>query len=63
MKTFEKLGCNIPPNHIEARHRVSHRQVFTQEGLPTSFGCEKGSTEKKMEDVDLPGQNKLVFIL
>lgn len=62
MKTFEKLGCNIPPNHIEARHRVSHRQVFTQEGLLASFGCEKGSTEKN-GNVDLPGQNKLVFIL
>ena len=46
VKTFENLGCSIPPNHLEARHRVSHRQVFTQEGLLASFGCEKRSTEK-----------------
>ena len=46
VKTFENLGCSISPNHIEARHRVSHRQLFTQEGLLARFDCEKGSTEK-----------------
>ena len=48
---FEKLGCNIPSNCTEACDRVSKKSasyhyVF-KEGLPASFGCEKGSMQNK----------------
>ena len=47
---FGKLDCNILPNrkgasHSKSKERESHRQFFTQEGLPASFGCAKGFTE------------------
>ena len=49
---FEKLGCSIPPNRIEACHRVSKKsatvsQIFTKKGLPASFDCDKGPTQSK----------------
>ena len=62
-----KLGCNTPSNRIEACHRVSkkcdnHLEFFTQEVLLTaSFTAKKDLHKIKMEDVDLPGQNKLFF--
>ena len=51
MNIFEKLGCNIPSNCTEACDRVSKKSasyhyVF-KEGLPASFGCEKGSMQNK----------------
>ena len=64
-KKVVKLGCNTPSNRIEACHRVSkkcdnHLEFFTQEVLLTaSFTAKKDLHKIKMEDVDLPGQNKL----
>ena len=64
---FENLGCNIPPNHIEACHRVSrgdnHCQVFfRRKGCQQVLAVKMDRRKIEMEDVDLPGQNKLVPI-
>ena len=62
---FEKLGCNIPSNHIEACHRVSKKSATVIVKFSRRKDCQqvlavkKDPCKIKMEDVDLPGQNKL----
>ena len=62
---FEKLGCNIPSNHIEACHKVSKKSVTVIVKCSRWKDCQQFSAVKKdlhkikMEGVGLPGQNKL----
>ena len=62
---FEKLGCNIPSNHIEVCHRVSKKSATVIVKFSRRKDCQKVLAVKKdlrkikMEDVGLPGQNKL----
>ena len=62
---FEKLGCNIPSNHIEACHRVSKKSATVIVKFSRRKDCQQVLAVKKdlrkikMEDVGLPGQNKL----
>ena len=65
MNIFEKLGCNIPSNHIEACHRVSKKSATVIVKFSRRKDCQQVLAVKKdlrkikMEDVGLPGQNKL----
>lgn len=64
-KVFQKLGCNIPLNRIEACHGVSKKSAT----VIAKFSCrkdwqhvlalKKDLLKIKMEYVDLPSQNKL----
>ena len=62
---FEKLGYNIPSNHIEACHGVSKKSVTVIVKFSRRKDCQQVLAVKKvlrkikMEDVGLPGQNKL----
>ena len=62
---FEKLGCSIPPNRIEACHRVSKKSATVIVKFSHRKDCQQVLAVKKdlrkikMEDVDLPGHNKL----
>ena len=62
---FEKLGCNIPSNHIEACHRVSKKSATVivkfsrRKDYQQVLAVKKDLRKIKMEDVGLPGQNKL----
>ena len=62
---FEKLGCNIPTERIEACHRISKKNPTFIAKLSQRKDCQqvwhfKRDLRKiKMEDIDLPGQNKL----
>ena len=47
---FEKLGCGMPPNRIEACHRVSKKSatvIVKFSHMTATFGCEKGPTQSK----------------
>ena len=65
MNSFEKLGRNIPPNHIEACHSVSKKSATVIVKFSRRKDCQQVLAVKKdlrkikMEDVGLPGQNKL----
>ena len=65
MNMFEKLGCNIPSNHIEACHRVSEKSataivmVSRRKDCQEVLAVKKDLHKIKMEGVGLPGQNKL----
>ena len=53
---FEKLGCNILTERIEACHRISKKNPT----VIVKFSHVKRDLRKiKMEDIELPGQNKL----
>ena len=62
---FEKLGCNIPSNHIEACHRVNKKiatvivKFSRRKDCQQVLAVKKDLRKIKMEDVGLPGQNKL----
>ena len=60
---FEKLGCNIPSNHIEACHRVSKKSaaviVKLRKDCQQVLAVKEDLRKIKMKDVDPPGQNKL----
>ena len=62
---FEKLGCNIPTERIEACHRISKKNPTVIVKFSRRKGCQqvwdlKTDLRKiKMEDIDLSGQNKL----
>ena len=62
---FEKIGCNIPSNHIEACHRASKKSATVIVKFLRRKDCQQFLAGKKdlrkikMEDVDLPGQYKL----
>ena len=64
VNVFQKLGCNIPPNRIEACHRVSKKSSTVIVKFSRRKDCQQVLAVKKdlgkikMEDVDLPGQNK-----
>ena len=58
LNIFDKLGCSISPDHIESCHRISKKSntvivKFSQRK------DQKHLQKLKMEDVDLPGINKL----
>ena len=60
---FEKLECNIPTERIEACHRISKKNPTVIVKFSRRKECQqdvKRDLQKmKMEDIDLPGQNKL----
>ena len=62
---FEKLRCSIPPNQIEVCHRVSKKSETVIVKFSHRKDChqvlavKKDLCKVKMEDVDLPGHNKL----
>ena len=61
---FKKLDCNIPSNCIEARHRVSKKSTTAivnfsrRKDFQQVLAVKKDLWKIKMEDIDLPGQNK-----
>ena len=58
---YEKLGCNIPSNRIEACHRVSKKSATVIVKFSRRKDCQQVLAVKKdlrkikMVDVDLPG--------
>ena len=58
---YEKLGCNIPSNRIEACHRVSKKSATVIVKISRRKDCQQVLAVKKdlrkikMVDVDLPG--------
>ena len=62
---FEKWGRNILTEHIEAYHRISKKNLTVIVKFSRRKDCQQVRDVKrdlwkiKMEDVDLPGQNKL----
>ena len=62
---YEKLGCNVPSNRIEACHRVSKKSATVIIKFSRRKDCQQVLAVKKdlrkikMVDVDLPGRNKL----
>ena len=62
---FGKLSCDIPPERIEACHRISKKSPTVIVKFTKRKDCQQVSSVKKdlqkikMEDVNLPGQNKL----
>ena len=62
---FGKLGCDIPSELIEACHRISKKSStvivkFTKrKDCQQVWSVKKDLQKIKMEDVNLPGQNKL----
>ena len=65
MNVFKKLGCNIPPNRTETCHRVSKKSATViirfsrRKDFQQVLAVKNDLPKTKMEDVDLPGQNKL----
>ena len=56
---FEKLGCNIPTEHIEACQRISKitpqsLSRFHKGRAASSFGMSRDLQKIKMEDIDWP---------
>ena len=64
-KLFGKLGCNISPNRTEACHRVGRRTDTVIVTFSKRKDCQYVWSVKKdlknftMEDLELPGNNKL----
>ena len=62
---FEKLGSNSPTERIEACHRISrkHPPVIVKSSRRKDcqqvWDVKRDLRKIKMEDIDLPGQNKL----
>ena len=61
LNIFGRLGCDIPPERIEACHRIITVIVkFTKrKDCQQVWSVKKDLQKIKMEDVNLPGQNKL----
>ena len=65
LNIFGKLDCNIPPERIEAGNRISKKcstviVKFTKcKYCQQVWSVKKNLQKIKMEDVNLPGQNKL----
>ena len=61
---FEKLGCNIPTERIESCHRIRRKNPTVIVKFSRRKDCQQVWDVKrdlrkiKMEDIDLPGQNK-----
>ena len=61
---FQKLGCSIPTEHIEACHRISKKNFTVTVKFSRRKDCQhvKRDLRKiKIKDIDLPGQ-KTLFI-
>ena len=64
LNIFGKLGCDIPPERIEACHRISKKSStvivkFTRrKDCQQVWSVKKDLQKIKMEDVNLLGQNK-----
>ena len=64
---FEKLGCNISTEHIEACHRISKKNTTVIVKFSQRKDCQQVQDVKKdllkieVEGTDLPGQNKLLI--
>ena len=64
---FEKLGCNISTEHIEACHRISKKNTTVIVKFLQRKDCQQVLDVKKdllkieVEGIDLPGQNKLLI--
>ena len=62
---FEKLGYNIPTEQIEACHRISKKnstvivKFSRRKGCQQIWGVKRDLRKIKVEDIDLPGQNKI----
>ena len=62
---FEKLECNILTERIESCHRISKKNPTVIVKFSRRKDCQQVWDVKrdlrkiKMEDIDLPGQNKL----
>ena len=67
LNIFGKLGCDIPSERIEACHRISKKSStvivkFTKrKDCQQVWSVKKDLQKIKMEDVNLPGQNKLLI--
>ena len=65
LNIFGKLGCDIPPERIEACHRISKKTSTVIVKFTKRKDCQQVWTVKrdlqkiKMEDANLPGQSKL----
>ena len=64
---FEKLGCNIPTERIEARCRISKKnpevivKFLRRKNYHQVWDVKRDLQKIKMEDIDLPGQNKAIW--
>ena len=62
---FEKLGCNILTECIEVCHRISKKnpivivKFLRRKDCQPVWDVKRDLRKIKMEDIDLPGQNKL----
>ena len=56
---FEKRGRNILTEHIETYHRISKKNLTVIAKFSRRKDCQQVRDVIKMEDIDLPGQNKL----
>ena len=65
LNIFGKLGCDIPLERIDACHRISKKSSTVNVKFIKRKDCQQFSSVKKdlhkikMEDINLPGQNKL----
>ena len=64
---FEKLGCNIPTERIEACHRISKKnpevivKFLRRKNYHQVWDVKRDLQKIKMENIDLPGQNKAIW--
>ena len=67
LSIFGKLGCDIPPERIETCHRISKKSSTLIVKFTKKKDCQivwrvkKVLQKIKIEDVNLPGQNKLLI--
>ena len=67
LSIFGKLGCDIPSERIETCHRISKKSSTLILKLTKKKDCQivwrvkKVLQKIKIEDVNLPGQNKLLI--
>ena len=65
LNIFDKFGCDIPPEEIEACHRISKTisivilKFTKKKDFQQVWSVTRDLQKIKMEDVNLPGQNKL----
>ena len=60
---FEKLGCNIPTERIEVCRRITKKnptvKFSRRKDCQQVWDVKEDLRKIKMEDIDLPGQNRL----
>ena len=65
LNIFDKIGCRISPDHIESCHCISKKggtvvvKFSRRKDCQQVWQVKKDLQKLKMEDVDLPGSNKL----